>query len=89
MTKSLAKTLIILATVLLIALLIIGIVQSFQITALKNQAIIAKEKSDDMADKLQSVEEEIAYKESENYYRDYYEQEEGYGKEGDIIYKQN
>ncbi len=89
MTKSLAKTLIILASVLLLGLFIIGIVQSFQISALKNEASLAKEKADDMANKLQTVEEEIAYKESQDYYHDYYEQEEGYGKEGDKIYKYN
>ena len=87
MTKSLAKTLLILSSVVLIALLIIGIVQSFQISALRNQANIVSQKAQEMQTKLEEVDKEIEYRESEEYYKDYYEQEKKYGEEGDKIYQ--
>ena len=87
MTKSLVKTSFILAILLLGALLIIGIVQSFQISSMKYQEEIASQKAEEMQNKLDSIEQEIAYKESQDYYRDYYELEEKYGKDGDVIYE--
>lgn len=87
MTKSLAKTLLILSSVVLLALLIIGIVQSFQMSALRNQASLAGQRAEEMQTKLEEVDKEIEYRESEEYYKDYYEQEKKYGEEGDKIYQ--
>lgn len=87
MTKSLAKTLIILSAILLLALFITGIVQSFQISSLKSQEALAKQKNNEMIENLQEVQDEIDYKNSDDYYKDYYELEEKYGKEGDKIYE--
>ncbi len=87
MTKSLIKTLFILAIILLSSLLVIGIVQSFQISSMRHQEEVAIQRAEDMQNKLNGVEEEIAYKESQDYYRDYYELEEKYGKDGDVIYE--
>ena len=87
MTKSLIKTLFILAILLLSSLLVIGIVQSFQISSMRHQEEVAIQRAEDMQNKLNGVEEEIAYKESQDYYRDYYELEEKYGKDGDVIYE--
>ncbi len=87
MTKSLAKTLIILSAILLLALFITGIVQSFQISSLKSQEALAKQKNNEMIENLQEVQDEIDYKNSDDYYKDYYELEEKYGQEGDKIYE--
>ena len=40
-----------------------------------------------MQTKLEEVDKEIEYRESEEYYKDYYEQEKKYGEEGDKIYQ--
>ena len=87
MTKSLAKTLIILSAILLLALFITGIVQSFQISSLKSQEALAKQKNNEMIENVQEVQDEIDYNNSDDYYKDYYELEEKYGQEGDKIYE--
>ena len=59
MTKSLAKTLLILSSVVLLALLIIGIVQSFQMSALRNQASLAEQRAEEMQTKLEEVDKDF------------------------------
>ena len=54
---------------------------------MRHQEEVAIQRAEDMQNKLNGVEEEIAYKESQDYYRDYYELEEKYGKDGDVIYE--
>ena len=89
MTKTFAKTLIIFAILILGALAVTGVVQSFVLSSLEAKLIASKAQEKDIEDKLKSVEEELAYKESLDYYRDYNEQENGYGKENDKIYEVN
>ena len=87
MTKTLAKTLIILSILILGALAITGVVQSFVLSSLEGKLYDAQQKESEMENKLKSVEEELAYKESQDYYKAFHEQEEGYGKENDKIYE--
>lgn len=87
MTKTFAKTLIIFAILILGALTVTGVVQSFVLSSLETNLAASKIKEKEIEDKLKDVEEELAYRESLDYYRDYNEQENGYGKENDKIYE--
>lgn len=87
MTKSLVKTLMIFGALIFAVMFITGIIQSFKLSALQTQLQTAQERAEQMQEKYADAEEEIAYKNSEQYVEDYYKQEEKYGTGNDKIYE--
>lgn len=89
MTKSLAKTLLIFATIVLVALFAVGVGQTIRLNQLSAESASLTEQNEQLKNELDSVDDKLDYKENGTYDEDYFTQEEGYGSEGDKIYKES
>ena len=88
MTKSLAKILLVFASIVLVALFVIGIGQTIKLNALNSELANITQQNEDVENELDSIDEKLDYKESPSYDEDYLRQEEDYVEEGDKIYRQ-
>lgn len=83
--KNLIKVIILLAGLIFVGLLCVGIVQTIIHNNLlaKQQALATQNQT--ILEDTQTAKDEIDIRESDDYIDDFYEQENGYGNEGDII----
>ena len=83
--QTLIKIIMLFAALIFVALLSVGIIQTFVHNGLLAKSTELQTQNEQVLQDTSEVEEEIEIRESNEFNDDYLEQEEGYGNDGDII----
>lgn len=87
--QNLVRVIVLLAGLIFVALLTVGVIQTFVHNSLREKQRNLASQNQSVLDQTKKTEDEISIRESEEYLDEFYEQENEYGNEGDVIIKPN
>lgn len=85
--NALIKVIFVLASIILLGLLSVGVVQTFVHNGLIAKQAELEAQNATIEQDIETAQEEIDIRESNEYLDDFLEQEQGYGNDGEVIYQ--